>query len=142
MKTIKHIIFLFSLFIHLNLHAQQISIENPIIRLVPESSTVTAGFMKIKNIAKNDIRLIKVECGISKAVELHTILPEGDKMVMRPTSSMVIKSKSELELKRGSFHLMFIDLLKPLKEGEKKSMKFFFDNGEQINLEVPVVRID
>jgi hypothetical protein len=142
MKIIKGIIVLFIFLIQLKLYAQQVSIQNPIIRLVPDSSTVTAGFMKIKNSGKNDIRLVKVECGISKAVELHTVLMEGDKMVMRPTDSMLIKSKSELELKRGSFHLMFIDLLKPLKEGEKKSMKFFFDNGEKINLEVPVTRID
>jgi copper(I)-binding protein len=125
-----------------NVYAGDISIQNPMIRLVPEVSTVSAGFMKIKNSGKKDIRLTKVECGISKTVELHSMIMDGDKMVMRPTDNMIIKSMGELELKRGSFHVMFIDLLKPLKEGEKKSMKFSFDNGEQLSLDVPVTRID
>jgi hypothetical protein len=67
---------------------------------------------------------------------------EGVQMIMRPTDHMLIKAMSELDLKRGSFHIMFIDLLKPLKEGEKKSMKFIFDNGEQLSMDVPVARID
>jgi copper(I)-binding protein len=142
MKTLKFQSFMTMIFMSFNLYAGEISIQNPIIRLVPEVSTVSASFMTIKNSSKKDVRLTKVECGISKTVELHSMIMDGDKMVMRPTDNMVIKAMGELELKRGSFHVMFIDLLKPLKEGEKKPMKFIFDNGEQINLDVPVTRID
>lgn len=121
---------------------QDVIIENSMIRMVPPTATVSAGFMVIKNNTNKDIKLIKVEGSISKTIELHSMVLEGETMKMRKMDTMEIKAKSSLELKRKSFHLMFIDLLKPLKLGDNHKLKFTFDNKTVLEIPISVQEIN
>jgi copper(I)-binding protein len=67
---------------------------------------------------------------------------EGETMKMRQTDALLVKANSTLELKRKSYHLMFIDLLKPLNEGEFKTLIFTFDNGDVLKEKVKIQRLD
>jgi len=138
MKYFVLLVFLFS-----TLSAQEeIQVEKYKIRLVPAPSKSSAMFCKILNNSSKDIALIKAESSISKTVELHGMVMEGQEMKMRPVEKFLIKAKSSLELKPGSFHVMFIDLKQPLKLGEKHKVTFSFDNGQKIQLDVPVEKIE
>ncbi len=138
MKYFFLLVFLFS-----NLLAQEeIQVEKYKIRLVPAPSKNSAMFCKIINNSSKDIALIKAESSISKTVELHDMVMEGQEMKMRPVEKFLIKAKSSLELKPGSFHIMFIDLKQPLKLGEKHKVILNFDNGNKITLDVPVEKVE
>jgi hypothetical protein len=135
--------FVFLLFVFSSLVAKEdIQVENPKIHLVPAQSKNSAMFCKILNNSSKDIALIKAESSISKTVELHGMVMEGQEMKMRPVEKFLIKAKTSLELKPGSFHMMFIDLKQALKLGEKHKVTFSFDNGQKIQLDVPVEKIE
>ena len=77
----------------------------------------------INKIINKDINLLKAESDISKVVELHTVNMENGVMKMRQVKSILIKANSSIELKPGSFHIMFIGLKSPLKKDEKKELQ-------------------
>jgi|JI9StandDraft_2_1071091.scaffolds.fasta_scaffold290634_2 copper(I)-binding protein len=119
-----------------------IKIENAMIKNIPPASSTTAGYMLIKNETNKDINLLKAESDISKVVELHTVNMENGVMKMRQVKSILIKANSSIELKPGSFHIMFIGLKSPLKKDEKKKIRLVFDNGQKENLEMQVQDIE
>lgn len=143
MKKILILIFIYLplVFLFAN-EKKEISIENAKIRAVPPSSLNTGGFMIIKNNSKEDIKLIKAESDISESVELHTVTMVDKTMKMRPVDSIEIKKNDSIELKPGSFHIMFIGLKAPLKKDEKKVITLFFSNGKKETLTVPVVEMN
>jgi len=120
----KKILALLTLCFSLNLLATDLTFNKPIIRLVP--SPVTAGFVDITNQSKTDYELIKVESDLAGKIELHTHIHANGKMMMRQLQAISIPAGKTVQLKRKSLHLMFFELKKPLKEGEKHLLKFFF----------------
>ena len=63
-------------------------------------------------------------------------------MKMRPIEKIEIKANSSVELKPGSFHVMFIGLKAPLKVEEKKNLTLTFSNGQKENLSIPVKELN
>jgi copper(I)-binding protein len=92
----------------------------------------TAAFMKITNNMNVDDTLYAVSSDLAKAVEIHeTYKKDNDMMGMRHIDYLVIPKNSTVELKPGSFHIMFIGLNKDLAIDENISLKLFFKvNGE------------
>ena len=52
---------------------------------------------------------------------------------------VLIKSKSQLDLRPGSFHIMFIDLKKSLKKTKLQKVKFNFKNAGSIVVNMPIM---
>lgn len=119
-----------------------IIIENARIKNIPPTSSITAGYMLIRNKTNKDINLIKVESDISRLVEMHSVNIENGIMKMRQVKSILIKANRTTELKSGDFHIMFINLRSPLKKGDKKKIQLYFDNGIKENLEMQVEDIE
>ncbi len=136
--------FLTTLFISasLNIYSQDLKITNAKIRLVPPSSSVSALFMDIENTSKKDLKITSIEADISDSVELHNMIMDNTGMQMRPVSEIEIKAKSTTELKRGGLHVMFINLKKPLKDGETHKIKINLNNKKNQTIEVKVQPID
>ncbi len=71
----------------------------------------SAAFMKITNNMDIDDTLFSVQSDLAKVTELHeTYEKENDMMGMRHVDYLIIPSKSVVELKPGSFHIMLIGL--------------------------------
>lgn len=109
------------------------------IRLLPPSAPNTGGFVTLENTSKEDINLIKVNGDISKLVELHTLIKDGDIMKMREVSEILISAGKKTYLKPGGLHLMFMGLKKPLKKDQKVMLELIFDNGEKQKVSFPVL---
>jgi copper(I)-binding protein len=118
--------------------AKDIEISNAFIRLAPPFAQVTAGFLEIKSNYKKEIKIIKVKSNFSNDTELHDMKMENSKMSMFALDFVKIPAKSSVTFKKGSKHIMFIGLKNKLKEGEIKKVKFFFDNGENIDVKMKV----
>lgn len=128
----RKIILIFMTVLSFNAFAEDIEIENARIRPTLPGMTVTAIFMKITNNTKKDIRLTKVSGEFAPTFELHSMEMNGDKMVMRPVESILIKGNSTAELKSGGFHIMVFDAPKPIQKTKVYRAKLIFDNNKEI----------
>jgi len=120
--------------------ADQITVQDPYVRLAPPNAPATGAFMVLKNGGDKDVKFVKADNPVSKVTELHTHLNEGGVMKMRPVQAIEIKAKGEAVLKPGSLHVMLIDLKTPMKEGDSVPLTLSFDDGSSKVVEAKVVR--
>lgn len=99
----------------------------------------TAAFMKITNNMDVDDTLFAVKSDLAKVVELHeTYEKENDMMGMRHIDYLVIPKNSVVELKPGSFHIMFIGLNEDLAIDQFNKIKLFFRVNGEVEIETKV----
>ena len=112
-----------------------IDFKNPIIKN-NLGKKVTAGFATI--ISDDDLEIIDISSNISKRIEIHTMLMEGDVMKMRKIDSPAISKKKPLELKKSGDHLMIYDLTENLDDLKNVTLTFSFKNnsGEVIKKDI------
>ena len=120
--------------------ADNVSVQDPYVRLAPPNAAATGAFMVIRNTGDKDVKLVKADNPVSKATELHTHLNEGGVMKMRPVPAIEIKAKGEAVLKPGGLHVMMIDLKAPLKEGDSVPITLTFDDGSSKQVDARVVK--
>jgi len=120
--------------------ADQISVQDPYVRLAPPNAPATGAFMVIKNNGDKDVKVVKADNPASKVTELHTHLNEGGVMKMRPVPAIDIKAKGEAVLKPGGLHVMMIDLKAPMKEGDVVPITLTFDDGSSKQVDAKIVR--
>ena len=89
-----------------------------------------------------DATLIGASSPVSEKMELHTMKMEGEKMVMAQVSSIPLPTNTQVELKPGSLHLMFMGLKQPLTEGQNIAitLKIKLSSGhvETLSIQAPV----
>jgi copper(I)-binding protein len=118
--------------------AGDLEISDSVIRTTPK---VGAGFLTIKNATGQDDRLIGAQADIAKTVELHTHVKDGEVMRMRRVDAIPVPAGGVAELKPGGDHVMFINLTRPLAEGQKVAVTLVFEKAGKKQIEVPVVPI-
>ena len=110
------------------------------IKKVIANNNITAGYIKIENKNEKNERLISVESDFSKRTELHYMNIKNDIMIMKHLEDgVLIKSKSQINLKPGSFHIMFIDLTKSFNKTSNQKVKFNFENAGSIIINMPII---
>ena len=110
------------------------------IKNVIANSKTTSGYIKIENKNENNERLISVESYFSKRTELHDMYIKNDIMIMKHLEEgVLIKSKSQLDFRPGSFHIMFINLTKSSKKTKFQKVKFNFKNAGSIVINMPIM---
>ena len=118
--------------------ADGISAGTPYVRLMPPGTKTTAAFMTLTNSGNTDARLVKAETPIAKVAELHTHINDGGVMKMRQVAAIEIKAKGETALKPGSYHIMLINPIGAVKEGDKVAITLGFDDGSSKKIEATV----
>jgi copper(I)-binding protein len=59
----------------------------------------------------------------------------GDMMGMRPIDSLTLPAGEEVSLEPGGYHIMLIDLVKPIEEGDTIPVTLTFENAGEIEVE-------
>jgi hypothetical protein len=121
--------------------ADNVTVDNPYVRLVPPGQAVTGAFMVFRNGDDKDHQVVKADSPASRVAELHTHINEGGMMKMRPVKDIEVKAKGEATLQPGGLHIMLIDLKKPLKEGENVAISVTFEDGSSKKFEAPVRKV-
>ena len=117
-----------------------INIDHPIIKVVKSNSKAGAGYMKIINKSNKEIKLSSLEANIAKTQEIHEVILENDVYKMRPINTdILIKPKDTLEFKPKSYHFMFFNFNKELKDNEMLEAKLIFDKGLVIPIKFKVI---
>ena len=117
-----------------------IKIDHPVLKMNASDSRIGAGYMKIMNNSKSEIKLIKIIAGIAKKQEIHEIILENNIYKMRPLKNgLTIKPKQEIIFKPKSYHFMFFDIIKAHKENELLKANLVFNNNLEIPIEFKVI---
>ena len=89
-----------------------------------------AAFMVIVNNTEADDALVGASSPAAETVEIHqTTQAEDGTMAMAPVEEVPIPAGGVAELKPGGYHVMLIDLVAPLVEGEQIELTLEFANG-------------
>lgn len=115
-------------------NAADIEISNAFAKATPPHVKNSAAFMDIKNNTDKSIKLIAASSNISQTTELHTHKHADGMMQMIQVESIEIPAKSEVNLKPGGLHVMFMNISAPVKEGDKIDVTLEFDNGAKVEL--------
>ena len=97
-----------------------ITIDTPYAFATPTGAKTAAAFMVIKNGTEMNERLISVSSDIAEVTEIHqTILdPDDGKMMMRKINGLDIPAGKKVGLDPKGYHIMFLNLNKPLNEAD------------------------
>ncbi|PKN54249.1 MAG: hypothetical protein CVU56_27520 [Deltaproteobacteria bacterium HGW-Deltaproteobacteria-14] len=120
--------------------APNLSVAAPHVRLLPPSAKNTGAFMVITNRGPRDVKLVKADNPVSRATELHTHVDEDGVKKMRQVPFITVPAGGDAVLAPGGLHVMLIDLLRPLREGEVIAITLSFDDGTRLVIDAPVTR--
>jgi copper(I)-binding protein len=120
--------------------AADLEVSGAFVRASPAMAGAGAGFLSIVNHGAAD-RLLGAEASVSKAVELHTHIKDGDVYRMRAVEAIAVPAHGTVQLKPGGDHIMFIGLSEPLKEGAKVAVTLKFEKAGAVKVEMPVLGV-
>lgn len=90
-----------------------------------------AVFLTLKNSGDKGDALISASSDIAARTELHEMSEESGIMKMRKVEKIDIAADEAVELKSGGYHIMLMDLKKPLKAGDSFPLTLTFESGEK-----------
>lgn len=96
--------------------AADLEIKEPWVRGTVPAQKATGAFMQLSS--KGGVTLVGVASPAAKVVELHEMVMDNNVMRMRAVPRLDVQPGKPVELKPGSYHVMLIDLNKPLAKGE------------------------
>ena len=122
--------------------AQSLSVEEAQVRAVPPVSTTSAAFMVLHNRGEADLAVVDARSPAARVTELHNHVDVDGVMQMRRVEEIGVPAGGTVELAPGGLHLMLIDLVAPLREGEEVEITLVLDGDETLSLTAPVKRIE
>lgn len=98
------------------------------------------GFVTIVNNGGDDDRLVAVSTpGVGRS-EIHEMAVVDDVMKMRALADgLPLPAGETVELKPGGYHLMFMGVEKPFKEGDMVPVVLTFEKAGDVELVLPVM---
>ena len=119
--------------------AGSLDIAEPWSRATPKGASVAAGYMKISNAGTTADRLVGGSSDAAAKFEVHEVTMDDGVMKMRPLKGgLEIKPGETVELKPGSFHVMFVDLKNPLTPSDHVKATLVFEKAGTVNVEFDV----
>ncbi|TMJ02167.1 MAG: copper chaperone PCu(A)C [Alphaproteobacteria bacterium] len=119
-----------------------IAIDHPWTRATPKNAPVAGGYLKITNTGTTPDRLVGGSTNVSKRLELHEMKMDGGVMKMREVrDGLELPPGATVELKPGSYHIMMMDLARPLAKGDKVKASLTFEKAGKVDVEFAVEAI-
>jgi len=106
-------------------YAQEVSVKDAWIRGTVQGQSATGAFMELTG--KSNARLVGATSPIAKTVEVHNMKVENGIMKMFPVDGIDLPAGKPVKLAPGGYHVMLMDLQKPLNAGDKVPLKLTFE---------------
>lgn len=117
-----------------------IEIVDPWARSAAMEGGNSAIYMTLRNTSATADRLVSVNGDVASAIEVHETKMDNGVMAMQPVEGgLEVPANGSVELKPGSYHVMLIGLVKPLKAGDTVTVKLNFESGNSVDLSVTVM---
>lgn len=107
--------------------AANISVTDAWARATMPGQKVSGAYMQIQSDA--DARLLSVSSPTVPRVEVHEMKMDGDVMRMRELKSVDLPKGKAVSLEPGGFHLMLMNLTKPIAAGELIPLTLVVESG-------------
>ena len=117
--------------------AGDLAVQQPWTRAAGQGAT-GAGFLSISNRGAAADRLLSATTPAARAVELHTMLRNGDVMRMRAVEAVEIPPGQTVALRPGGLHMMLVGLSRPLREGETVPVTLRFERAGEVRVDLAV----
>jgi len=116
----------------------QVEVNGAWARATVPGQTAGGAFMTLT--AKEGARLIGASSAVAGVVEVHEMAMDGNVMRMRAIAALSLPAGRAVELKPGGYHVMLLDLKRPLAVGEKIPLELRFElpDRRQVNQTVTV----
>jgi copper(I)-binding protein len=95
----------------------QVTVADPWVRGTVAGQQATGAFMQITS--ATDAALVAVSSPAARVVELHAMKVEGGVMKMSAVAALPLPAGTPVALKPGGYHVMLVDLARPLAAGDK-----------------------
>ena len=118
--------------------AGSIDVHDPWARASAGMARAGAAFMGLRNEGEMPDRLVAASAEVSKSVELHTHIKDGDVMKMRRVDGIDLPVGGTVMLEPGGFHIMFMGLKAPLKQGSSFPLTLTFRKSGPVTVDIPV----
>jgi copper(I)-binding protein len=119
-----------------------LEIKQPWARATPKGAPVAGGYMTITNTGTTSDRLIGGSSPAAGRFEIHEMRMINGTMQMRPLSNgLEIPAGQTVELKPGSYHLMFMQLKQPFEKGRRVKGTLIFEKAGAVDVEFAVEAI-
>ena len=115
-----------------------LQIRHPWARATPPGTTVGVGYFEIRNTGKEADRLLSATSPAARQVEMHISEHAGEVARMRQLRAFEVPARERLSLEPSGAHLMLIDVVQPLKKGDRFPMKLRFERAGEIDIEFEV----
>ncbi len=109
--------------------AQSVVVKDAWIRGMVPGQTATGAFMELT--AKAKARLIGVSTPLTKTAEVHNMTVENGVMKMFPVDGIDVPAGKTVRLASGGYHLMLMNLHKPLNPGDKVPLQLTFELADK-----------
>lgn len=117
--------------------AGDLDINHPWSRATPQGAAVAAGYLSVTNNGSTPDRLVSVTAEIAERAEIHEMSVDSAgvmKMQALP-DGLDIPAAGKVELKPGSFHIMFLGLKNPVKQGDMFKGTLTFEKAGTVAVE-------
>jgi copper(I)-binding protein len=116
-----------------------VAVEQAWARATPASARTGAVYMTLTNKANTADRLTGASSDVAAKVQIHEMAVVNGVMQMRQlVNGLTIPAGGSVTLKPGRYHVMLIELKKPLTAGETIPLTLTFAKARNISLTVPV----
>ena len=122
--------------------ADNVKVDNAWVRATAPGQKVAGGFLDLT--ADADMKLVGGSSPASSTLELHMMKMDGGVMEMRQIPEIALPKGKTVSLKPGGLHIMFIDLKRQIKEGDKVPVTLTVKNAagkeQQLQVEAQAMR--
>ncbi|MGO4171143.1 copper chaperone PCu(A)C [Bosea sp. TAF32] len=119
--------------------AGALKIGHPWSRATPAGAKVGGGYLSIENTGTTPDRLVSISVPFAARAEIHEMATKDGIMTMRPLEQGVeVPPGAKVEFKPGGYHIMFMELKQPLKQGEMMKGTLTFEKAGSVDVEFKV----
>ncbi|MBM3645833.1 MAG: copper chaperone PCu(A)C [Alphaproteobacteria bacterium] len=119
--------------------AGDLAIDHPWARATPAGARVAGGYMTLRNTGAAADRLVAVESDVAGRMEIHEMAMDGTITRMRELArGLPVPAGGQVELKPGGYHVMFMELKRPLVKDDKVKATLVFERAGRVEVEFQV----
>jgi len=115
-------------------------IQQAWIRSAPPWAQTLAGYLILKNPCKTSVRVVDVESRDFGMPMIHRTVVENGISKMRDPGVLEVKPGASLKFEAGGLHIMLMQPLRALKEGDKAGVRLVLADGRKVYAEFPVLK--
>jgi copper(I)-binding protein len=114
----------------------QVDVTSAWVRPAVPGQSATGAFMTLTS--KEGARLLGAASAVAGVVEIHEMAMEGNVMRMRAIRGLDLPAGRAVQLKPGGYHVMLMDLKRPLAVGEKVRVELRLETRDKRLVTQPV----